>query len=361
MFVHVILTAVLTLLLQVTGLLTGTPGVSLAAALTATSMTLIDLAKLKDPSGQIASIVELMSQTNEILDDMMWMEGNLDTGHRTTVRTGLPTPTWRLLNQGVTPTKGTTAQIDEQCGMLEAWSQIDTELANLGGNPGAVRLSQARAHIEAMGQELAQTVFYGSSLAPNEFIGLAARYNLSTAGNGDNLILTGGTGSTDNTSVYLIAWDSETVTGIVPKGSTAGLKHEDLGVETLNDAGGSAGALLRVYRDRFVWKAGIALKDWRYVVRLANIDVSELEEASSSPDLLRYMADAEMRLPSNLGRRAFYMNRTVARNLRRQVTAAVSSGGGLTFENFAGKRVMMFGTTPVRIVDALTNTEDVVA
>jgi hypothetical protein len=118
---------------------------------------------------------------------------------------------------------------------------------------------------------------------------------------------------------------------------------------------------MKVYQERFTWKAGIALKDWRYVVRICNIDVEELEEASSSPDLLRYMAEAEMRLPNSLGKRAFYMNRTVARNLRRQVTTAVTNGGGLTFDNFAGKRIMVFGTTPIRITDALLNTEAAVS
>lgn len=358
---HLVFTAILTLLLQWSGWLTGIPGVSLAAALSTASPTLLDWAKTLDPNGSPARIIELMSQRNEILDDMTWIEANGITSHRCTVRTGLPTPTWRLMNQGVVPTKGTTAQIDEAMGMLDSWLSVDAKLAKLGGNPDAFLMTQRPAHMEALAQELAATVFYGSAVAPNEFVGLANRYNLSTAGNGDNVILSGGTGSTDNTSVWLIAWDPNTVTGIFPQGSQAGLEHTNKGIQTVDDQGGTAGALMDAYREHFTWDAGIALCDWRYVVRIANVDVSELEETSSSPDLIRYMADAEMRLPNSLGRRAFYMNRTVARNLRRQVTAAVGNGGGLTFENFAGKRIMMFGTTPVRIVDALVNTEDVVA
>ena len=71
--------------------------------------TLADIAKRTDPDGKISSIVELLSQTNEMLPDMLWKEGNLATGERTTVRTGLPTVAWRLLNQGVQPSKSTTA------------------------------------------------------------------------------------------------------------------------------------------------------------------------------------------------------------------------------------------------------------
>ena len=93
----------------------------LGATLSTAALTLLDWAKRLDPTGKVARVVEMLEQTNEILQDMLWMEGNLPTGHRTTVRTGLPSVAWRLLNGGVTPSKSTTAQIDEQCGMLEAY------------------------------------------------------------------------------------------------------------------------------------------------------------------------------------------------------------------------------------------------
>jgi len=59
------------------------------ATLSSNALTLIDFAKRIDPDGKTPKIVELLAQTNEILDDMKFMEGNLPTGHRITVRTGL--------------------------------------------------------------------------------------------------------------------------------------------------------------------------------------------------------------------------------------------------------------------------------
>jgi len=79
------------------------------ATVGATALTYMDWAKRVDDGYKIASIIELLSQTNEILDDMLVVEGNLPTGHKTTVRTGLPQATWRLLNLGVPNTKSTTA------------------------------------------------------------------------------------------------------------------------------------------------------------------------------------------------------------------------------------------------------------
>src|SRR5262245_18558993 len=153
------------------------------------NLTLLDWAKRLDPDGKVPTIVELLKQTNEILEDMSWVEGNLPTGHRTTVRTGLPAVAWRLLNQGITPSKSTTAQIDEQAGMLEAWSEVDKDLALLNGNIGSFRLSEAKAFIEAMNQEMAQTLFYGNAgLAPEEFTGLSVRYSttVGSPANADN-------------------------------------------------------------------------------------------------------------------------------------------------------------------------------
>lgn len=334
------------------------------ATLGVTALTLADWAKRLDPNDQVARIIELLNQTNPILQEMPFMEGNLVTGHRTTVRTGLPTVAWRLLNAGIQPSKSHTAQIDEQCGMLEAYSAVDRDLAELGGkgNAGAVRLSEARAFLEAMNQEMAQTMFYGSAASPEEFVGLSPRYSaLTGAGNSDNVI-NGGSNDTDNTSAWLIAWDQETVCGIFPKGSNAGIYHEDLGLETVENAGGVTGALMRAYRDHWQWKCGIALKDWRYAVRVANIEVSDLTtDAATGANLINLFVDAEERIPNELGRRVWYMNRTVLRYLRHQGNKYVQSGGGITYENIGGKRVLMFGTTPVRITDALINTEAAVA
>lgn len=329
------------------------------ALLQANVKTLLDWAKSYDPDGKPAQIAELLSQTNGILDDMLWMEGNLPTGHRTTIRTGLPLVFWRLINQGVVPSKSTTAQVDEAIGLLEAWSEVDVELAKLNGDQATFRFNEAQAFIEAMNQEMAQTIFYGNgSVSPEEFTGLSVRYSDVTAGNKTNIIDAGGSGS-DNTSIWLIAWGQNTIHGIFPKGSQAGLEHEDLGEETAETTQGIGGARLRVFRDRFVWKAGIALKDWRYVVRAGSIDVSDLvANAGSQAKVIEIMIKMLHRLPNlNMGKPVFYMNRTVFEMLDIQRLASVSTGGGITYENVDGKAVPMFRGIPIRVVDALLNTE----
>ncbi len=327
------------------------------AGLGSNALTLADWAKRVDPDGKTPMIVELLSQTNEILSDMLWVEGNLPTGHRTSVRTGLPTVAWKLLNQGVQPSKSTTAQIDEACGIMEAWSEIDKDLAELNGNTASFRLSEAQAFIEAMNQEMAQTLFYGNaSISPEEFTGLSIRYSSLSAVNAQNIVSGGGTGS-DQSSIWLICWGANSIHGIFPKGSKAGLQHEDHGLVTVETTAGIAGTRLRAYQDQWQWKCGVAVKDWRYAVRVANVDIGALVANSSPADIINLMIKAIHRLPSmNMGKCAFYMNRSVMQYLDIQRRDDVVTGG-MRYDEVDGKLIPSFRGIPIRKSDALLETE----
>jgi hypothetical protein len=330
------------------------------------ALNLADWAKRLDPDGSTSAVVELLNQSNDILKDMPFIEGNLPTGHRTTVRTGLPAATWRLLNGGVNPSKSTTSQLDEACGMLEAYSEVDKDLAELNGNSAAFRMSEAQAFIEAMNQSMAQTLFYGdTTVNPERFLGLAPRFNtISGATNGQNVMSAGGSGS-DNTSVWLVLWGPNTVCGIFPKGSKAGLLHEDLGLVTVETATGITGGRMRAYRDHWQWKCGIALKDWRYAVRLANIDVSDLVGSTGTQNaqqLINLMSRMIDRIPAfGMGKPVFYMNRTVFSMIRVQALAKSSAALGIEpaldqFGNPTGGNLNFMGI-PIRRCDQILTTE----
>lgn len=325
------------------------------AALAANNPTLLDVAKRLDPDGKIAAIVEILNATNPVLDDLTFVEGNLPTGHRTTIRTGLPTPTWRKLYGGVQPTKSTTVQVTDSCGMLEAYAEVDKALADLNGNTAAFRLSEDAAHIEAMGQEMASTLFYGNEgTEPEAFTGLAPRYNSKSAQNADNIIDAGGTGS-DNTSIWLCVWGPQTGFGIYPKGSTAGLQMTDKGQVTVENVDGNGGRM-EAYRTHYRWDAGLTIRDWRYFVRIANIDVSDLDTVANTKNLINWMIQASERIPElGKGRAAFYMNRRLREKLRLGILEKISSN--LSWETISGERVMTFDDIPVRRCDALVNTE----
>lgn len=326
--------------------------------LATTNPTLLDLAKTLDPGGNVADIVEIMNQVNEVLEDMSWVEGNLPTGHRTTIRTGIPAPTWRKLYGGVQPNKATTVQITDTCGMLEAYAEVDKALADLNNNAAAFRLSEDRAHIEGISQEVAQTLFYGNETTePEAFTGLSARYasvSTATAQSADNVIDHGGTGS-DNTSIWLALWGPRTMHGLIPKGSKAGMQVEDKGQVTVENVDGSGGRA-EMYRTHYRFDAGLTIRDWRYGSRVCNIDISDLNTLANTKDLITSMIKASERIPHfGAGRAAWYVNRTIREKLRLGIIEKISTN--LTWETVTGKRVMMFDGIPVRRCDALLNTE----
>lgn len=335
------------------------------AVLSVKNPTLMDLAKITDPDGKISAVVEILNETNEVLDDMTWVEGNLPTGHRTTIRSGIPAPTWRKMYGGVQPTKSTTVQVTDNTGMLEAYAEIDKALADLNGNTAAWRLSEERPHIEGMNQEVVSTLFFGDEGSePEAFTGLAPRYNDTSAENGDNIILGGSlSGQTDNTSIWLCVWSPNTVHGIVPKGSTAGLQVQDLGEVTVEDASdGSNTGRMQAYRSHYRWDVGLTLRDWRYVVRIPNIDKSLLtNDASGGADLPDLMFQAMTQIPNMaMGRAAFYMSRNTMSFLRRQLTNG-TGGSTLVDTNVGGKFFTSWNGVPLKRVDALSADEARVA
>jgi hypothetical protein len=332
------------------------------------ALTLADWAKRRDPDDRVATIIELLNQTNDILTDMLWMEGNLPTGHRTTVRTGLPEVAWRKLNYGVPQSKSTTVQVDDTTGMLESFGQVDKDLAELNGSTAQFRLSENFAFLEAMNQEMAQTLIYGNSgTEPEAFTGLAPRYSSLTAGSGQNVLNAGG--SANLTSVWLVGWGDQTIHGIYPKGSTAGLQHTDLGLDTVTDANGGK---YRAYQDHYQWKCGIAVRDWRYAARIANINTTQLaaqsdtQAATAGTELIKMMSRAMDRIPAfGMCKPVFYMNRTVFSLLR--VMAMQKSANALSIEQGLdqfGNPVrgnMAFLGIPIRRVDTILNNEAAVA
>lgn len=327
------------------------------ATLSTSFPTLLDLARRTEPGGQIDKIVELLTQQNEVLDDMVWQEGNLPTGNRSTVRTGLPQPTWRKFYGGVQPTKSTTAQITDTTGMLEAYGEVDKALADLNGNTAAFRLSEDTPHIEGMNIEVASTLFYGNeATAPEKFGGLSPRYNSLSAANAENIIDAGGSGS-DNASIWLVVWSPTTAFGIVPKGSRAGIQFEDKGQVTIENIDGNGGRM-EAYRSHYRWDAGLVVRDWRYIVRICNIDKSDLTyDASSGQNLIQLMTRAEELVPNiRAGQPVFYVSRSIRTKLRTQMVASIKNST-LTMENVAGRPAMLFDGIPVRRVDALAADE----
>jgi len=323
--------------------------------------TLHDFMQALGPDDAVAQLGELLHQTNQLLDNMTWAEGNLLTGHRFAVRTGLPEPVWRRLYQGVQPSKSTRAQVTASTGMLEDYSEVDKALADLNGNTAAFRMQEDSATIEGFTQKVTRSIVYESEQTDSAAItGIMAHYNTKSGNIGEQFIDGGGTG-TDNASILLIGWAPNTVYGIFPKGSKAGLQMSDKGqvTATAKTADGSADGYYEAYRTHYRWDLGLIVQDYRYIVRIGNIDRSLLGAdptasgytGANLPDL---MFQAMEYLPSLENcRPVFYMDRTVLTMLRRQLPNFVKNST-LTTEMVGGKRITSFQEgIPINRVDQM--------
>lgn len=331
----------------------------MTTAVNTTAMSLVDLLKVTAPDGTALPIAEMMSAESAILKDAVFMEGNLPTGHTIAQRTGLPSATWRRLNEGVAASKSRVNTFTETCAILSSLGQCSVELAEMyPGGAQQYRLNEAAAHIEALWQEMESSFAYASlAAAPEELNGIIPRFNSTTAVGGSQIVLcdtSPAASGTDSTSVLLIGWGERKVYGIYPRGSkTGGIVHTPKPAQMLVDSGGTN--LMDQYLDVFDWKVGFAVEDYRYVSRVANIDATQMA-AGTSP-IFDAMIEAFYLNKGHKGgaKMAWYCNRELGTYFHRKARSEASNQ--LTVATIAGSPVVSFLGIPIRITDGITSAE----
>lgn len=329
------------------------------ATLNTDNPTLLDMAKRMDPNGAIANIVEALQPKSALLQDATFVEGNLATGHTFTLRTALPSVAFRKFNEGITPGKSKTDQLTETAGSLEGMAVVDQALAKLNGNMAAFRSSEDKGFLISINKTAEDTVFYGDTLStPEKFKGFAPRLDSTTLDQAGSQIIKADASASgsDQTSIYVIGWSPDTVALFTPKGVAAGLTPQDLGLQLWDDG---TGKKFPAYVTHWRWQLGLMVKDWRYVVRIANIDTSALSRTGTT--ILDALNDSITQMESLDGVRvAIYMNRTSAKFLRAQAQNYVK-GGNFTMTEMGGRWRNTWDGIPLNVTDSILNTEAVIS
>lgn len=313
-------------------------------------LTLAEIANRIDPNGDMATVVNTLAQDNRILDDAIWMEGNQRFAHVHSRSSYIPGGSWRSLNQGVTIESVRSVQFSDNIGILETYSEADTEVVDAAANPAGERNRIAMDFIEGLSQTLASTLIYGNFQTDgNQFDGLAVRL----AALANPMVYNAGGSGADVTSIYAVQWAPNRCFMAYPRGAAnAGIKREDLGIETKHGTDGSSNTtLLRVYRDRFVVRAGLVVLHDRAIGRLANIE-STGSSNIFNPDHLVALLN---RFPDEARGVVLYCNQTVKTQI--DIAAMGKTNGFYTSEDIFGRPVSMFRGTPIHRVDKILNTE----
>ncbi len=325
-----------------------------------TYLTLKDKLAQTENGKVTSTIIDLLAQTSSVLDDAIVKECNNGDSNKTTVRNGLPEAEFRQFYDGVQCSKGQYTQITDSTGMLEVYSEVDKDLADMNSDTNQFRLNESLGFIESMNQTVEENLFYGNKKTnPAAFDGLANRYNkLSTDEKsiGNWVIDAGGEGTT-NTSIWFVTWGDLHTHLLYPKGSKAGLQHEDKGQQTKELPNGK---MYEVYRDLYKWFVGLTVRDYRSTCRIANIDVSKLGTKDAA-DLIDKMVDAFNQIDdyNKTGRTVIYCNRKVRTFLHKQ--AMNKTNVHLTLNEVGGKKIVEFLGIPVKTCNKILNTEDKVA
>lgn len=322
--------------------------------------TLKDVMARKDPNGRLATIAEILQQSNSIYDDMPMLEGLTEVGDQITVRAKLGDPKWKRYNEHIKPSISLTDQVNELCGHIEDWSEIDADLAEKSGDVAGFLLRESKAKMQAMANEVVRTIIYGNATTdPKTFNGFMTRLNKLNDEymNGTPVVINGG-GSTGGQqgSILIVGWGENTVHGIYPRYSQGGLEFDNKGKVTSQTADG----YLDVYRSKFAQEVGLAVRDYRYVVRIANIDAEEIKTPSATSNLYDLFMEAVSNIPNpqlvNLTAYAprriwLALSQIAAKSGNRPMTESITQAGFVT--NIIG--------VPLKMQDCMLMTESVVS
>ena len=330
------------------------------ATLGANYLTLADRFKRTENGKIAAEIIEMMSETNEVLQDANALQCNDGSNHITTIRTGLPSAVFRKLYGYVPSSKSSTEQVKDVTGMLETYSIVDVDLVDKSENPKLFRLSESSAFIEAMNQKLQETIFYGS-IKENAaaFDGLAARYSKISTDNkkiGSNIIDAGGSGE-DNTSIWFVTWGDLHTSLLYPQGSQAGVQHKDDGILTETS---TTGGKRKVYQDHYKMDVGLSVRDWRSTCRIANISLSDLtgDNAVNLEELLN-QAYYKIRRYAKTGKTYIYCNSTVLMHFEAQLKEKTNVN--FTIKEYLNDNVLHYKNIPIRECEQINCAETMVS
>lgn len=319
--------------------------------------TLLDVVSRQRKDGAILEIAEVLTKQSAVFQDAVFVECNDGTSHEFSERTALPRVYKRRYNEGVPASKSRTGKLRETCAMWNGLSEVDKALANRNGNSMAFRNTEDVAFLMALRHGAEEAFLYDDTRTDQRnMMGIIPRYN-STTGPAASQVFTydGAASGSDQTSILLVGWGPQTVYGIYPQGSSAGITFEDKGESWGYDANNNKYPVLSSW---FGMQFGLCVENYRYISRLGNIDTSTI---SSSGDLFDKLIDQWYAIPREglPHRRAWYCNTLVAKYLHKQARAQVDQST-LSIEKIAGEEILMILGAPVRITDSITNTEPVI-
>lgn len=284
-----------------------------------TKLTVAELIRREAPDGTLARIVDVISQTNRILNHITWIECNQGVYHEDTRTVTEPSGAERNYDEGVSPEAGVSEKVTEVTCMLDGISEVDEAKMNSRSDPGAFRLDEDARFLRGMTKTFVSRLFDGNPATDFRRIrGINQRtdYNTLTSpyvyDNAD-----GKASVTENkTSVYFIQFGDQMVNCIYPRNNPNGggilpVKMRDFGLTIINQAGTSEAKKYPARQTWFSCDFGIFIHDPRCIRRIVNISTSNIDGVDDFAWHEDKMIDAYHDLEHNGESCVIFCNKTV--------------------------------------------------
>lgn len=329
-------------------------------------LTYADFVKGLDPKGNFAHrIVELVAKKVEMLDDMTVIAANDGTSLQTTVRTETPTPVWTTYYGGVPSNKGSKAKIRVSTGRMATKILVDKKLYDDSKDRDAVLEDEIRANITGMKNELANALIYGllsdNPLGINGLFKHYCKYGSETADDAESahyvfsaLGLTGNTANKSHLgSIALVGWSPNTITAFHPENSsTGGIEKSDKRVTDVADPDLGGDATYEAYLQYIYWTLGLAVRDYRYGGRIANIQRDLILTKGYEGAYVELIDRLAQRVLDDDVKQAFYMDKSMWEYVC-VLFSRLTRANAITFQHVEGRKEKRLFGIPVRIMDPM--------
>ncbi len=323
------------------------------------ALPLNEIANRMDRDGGLGELAFSMMEKNQLLEVLPFSQANAETHHNFAKVVNMPSGTWTRRDKGVDPEHGGTVPAKEYMGTIESYSHVDVR--NFRGvdrtTAAGIRLTEDKLFMTGLTQNVSNKIIYGDlGTYPDALDGIFSRANWNQLDTGYVIDAAKTTPTASELmSILVVEVGPETLYGIYPKGTKAGMETEDKGEEPHYDSDSKRYDVLTTH---FIWDLGFVIKDDRAVVRICNLEDAVINDGADNGGLSdEYILDALAILP-NMGDKNSYifLNRKALRNLQKVAKDRVNVSYDPN-NPFGRKWIRDYMGTPIKMEEQLIVTE----
>ncbi len=335
-----------------------------------TDMSIAEIIRREDPDGQLAELVDVISQENHILDYIQWEECNNGDYHDATQIASEPTGQDRTYDYGVSKEAGVVEKVLEPTQMMASLSEVDDRKYKRAKDPDALRLQEDGLFLKGMTKTFVSRLLDGNrNTNPLRINGINQRSDYTSLSSDHTYDQADGNASSDSnkTSVYCIQFGARKVMTIYPRNNPQmsgdlPIKMEDFGKTIIDQSGTSQTKKYPAWQTWFSIDFGWFIYDPRCIKRIVNISTSNIDGVDDFAWSEDPMIDVVNDLEYNGEGAVFLCNRTVLKQAQKR---ANEKGNAYFTQETEGegpfaRPVVRFQGIPMVRVDQITNTQDVV-